>query len=423
MPQLKIEGPACLRGRIGLSGAKNAALPIMIASLLSNQPLTLENVPSLNDVIILSQILDGFGISIQKTQDNQTLILDAASIKESNNLHSLTKMRAGILLLGPLGFRLGKVTLPLPGGDPIGARPIGFHTEGLEKMGASIIFHGNEVSIDVRKGLAGITYEFPRISVGATEALIMAACLAKGTTILRNVAIEPEVEDLITVLRKMGAVIYPTGYRELHIEGADGLLTTKVEHQIIPDRIECGSYMMACASLKESEIFIENGSKKLVGETLMDILTYMGVEISESPEGIGIARKGILNSTNILTAPWPGFATDLQAQFTTLCTQAEGASSIEETIFENRFQQIQMLRTMGANIQLHDNKVTVEGPTELTATDHAIARDIRASFSLVIAGLIAKGTSTIYDEGHLQRGYEHLDKKLSALGACVSWHD
>ena len=424
MERLHIEGGHFPKGRIVIGGAKNAALPIIIASLLSKQTITLQNVPRLDDIAVIEQVLSKMGVENNYSEASETVEINTSGLRhvDIDSLSILKSMRAGILMLGPLGYRLGKVTLPLPGGDPIGKRPIGLHLDGLEKMGATIERHSNAVSIEVKSGLAAIDYEFPRISVGATEALIMSACLAKGTTRLQNIAIEPEILNLIDMLRTMGATIYQEGHRRLIIKGNDDLLDKGASHRIIEDRIECGSYAMAFAACHEADILLVGGSCELLGQTVVSALSEMGVMLNQSADGLKVELdKGGLKGLNILTAPWPGFATDLQAQLTVLCTQARGLSSIEETVFEDRFQQIKSLCSMGAIIEQQGNRAIIQGPCKLQATDNVVANDIRASFSLVIAAIIANGNTTIIDNGHLKRGYENIDKKLSNVGVPARW--
>jgi UDP-N-acetylglucosamine 1-carboxyvinyltransferase len=417
--RLRIEGGVSLNGSLTVGGAKNAALPSMVASVLSDQPVRLCHVPKLDDVKVMETVLRAVGVETEHHDEEWQLSASSLHAPKPHALEAMKRMRAGILLLGPLAARLGKASLPMPGGDPIGKRPIGYHLAGLEKMGGLVERSGEHVSLTFPHPPQAIEYEFPGISVGATEALIMSASLAKGRSILKNVALEPEILDLIAMLRTMGASIEHEAHRTLIVEGAEGVLSG-CTHAVMRDRIECGSYAIATIA-SQGKTLLKGGSLALLGESVSVILTSMGAKLEDVPHGLEVTSHMPLKATRVLTAPWPGFATDLQAQLTVLCTQSEGESSLEETVFEDRFQQVDTLIAMGARIQRQGNLITIQGPTPLHQVDEAIAHDIRASFSLVIAALIAQGTTLITDAGHLKRGYENLVPKLQSLGALASW--
>ena len=403
-------------GEICISGAKNAALPLMAATLLTSENVVLTNIPELSDIETLSRLLSQLGTTIEKKQKNE-IIFHAKNIKSTCAPYDLVrKMRASILVLGPLVARFGKAKVSLPGGCAIGARPVDLHLEGLKKMGAQIDLTEGYVHASAPQGLHGAHIHFPKISVGATENILMAACLAKGETRITNAACEPEIMDLTTCLKKMGAQIESSESGEIFIQGVASLNGT--HHHVISDRIEAGSYAIA-AGITNGDLILTNTNLSphdIIGNTLQ----RAGLAVEETTKGTRVFRKSdhILN-TQIITEPYPGFPTDLQAQIMTLLTLSTGTSNIQETIFENRFMHVPELARMGAKIELSGAKAKIIGVPALKAA-HVMATDLRASISLVLAGLAAKGTTVVHRVYHLDRGYEELESKLSACGAKIS---
>nr|WP_321458376.1 UDP-N-acetylglucosamine 1-carboxyvinyltransferase [uncultured Cohaesibacter sp.] len=424
MDAIRIVGGAKLNGEIPISGAKNAALPLMIASLLTDEALILDNLPRLRDVQQLQQILSNHGVSYmiegkrpgQDTMAGQTVHLQAAEIIDTCAPYDLvSKMRASFWVIGPLLTRMGHCEVSLPGGCAIGTRPVDFFIDGLAAMGAKIEIENGYVVADAPGGLSGGEYTFPRISVGATHTLMMAATLAKGKTILKQAAKEPEVVDLAECLIAMGAKISGAGTDTITIEGVEKLHGAR--HSVLPDRIETGTYAMAVA-MTGGDVFLKGARADLL-QSALDVLSNTGTTIESSPEGIRVARNGApLKAVSVATNPFPGFPTDLQAQFMALMTMAEGTSTITETIFENRFMHVQELARLGAKISLDGQKAYVTGVNKLKGAQ-VMATDLRASVSLVIAGLVAEGETKVNRVYHLDRGFERLEDKLAACGATI----
>ena len=413
MDRIRIRGGRRLAGQIAIGGAKNAALPLMAASILADEPLTLTNTPALADIATLATLLEQLGVVV--TRDGRTTKLDCARVTSTTAPYDLVrKMRASVLVLGPLVARERKARVSLPGGCAIGARPVDLHLKGLEAMGARIELAEGYVEALAPQGLRGAEIVFPFVSVGATENLLMAATLARGTTVLKNAAREPEVEDLANCLAAMGARIEGIGSDRLVVHGTDRLGGTT--HSILPDRIETGTYAMAAA--------ITGGDVELTGtrigllEATVAAMREAGISVEPTGDGFRVSRSGPIRGTDVMTEPYPGFATDLQAQMMALLAVAEGASMITETIFENRFMHVPELRRMGANINLHGSSAMVRGVARLTGAP-VMATDLRASVSLVIAGLAAAGETVVNRVYHLDRGYERLEAKLAACGADI----
>ena len=424
MDKIRIRGGTPLRGTIQIGGAKNAALPLMAASLLTDDTLTLSNVPDLADIATLASLLAqlGVAVSIDSAAANggnagRVLSLYAGKIASTTAPYDLVrKMRASILVLGPLVARAGRARVSLPGGCAIGTRPVDLHLKGLQQLGADIELKEGYVEARAPQGgLVGSEIVFPAVSVGATENLLMAASLARGETVLANAAREPEVSDLARCLVAMGATIDGIGTDTIRVQGARRL--HGATHAIVPDRIETGTYAMAAAAT--------GGDIELIGARLdlltaaFDALRGAGVAVTATDEGIRVQRTNSpLAGTDVMTEPYPGFPTDLQAQMMALLSVAEGASMITETIFENRFMHVPELRRMGANINLHGASAMVRGVPRLTGAP-VMATDLRASVSLVIAGLAAEGETVVNRVYHLDRGYERLEEKLAACGAEI----
>jgi UDP-N-acetylglucosamine 1-carboxyvinyltransferase len=424
MDRIRIIGGERLTGTIPISGAKNAALPLMIASLLTRETMTLRNVPRLADVTLLSRILGNHGVDImvvgkkvgQRTGDGQTYKLTATEIVDTTAPYEMvTRMRASFWVLGPLLARFGETKVSLPGGCAIGTRPVDLHLEGLKKLGAEIELEGGYVIARAPRGLTGARISFPKVSVGATHNILMAAVRAKGETVIENAAREPEVMDLATCLVEMGAKIDGIGTSTLVIEGVPEL--HGAEHSVLPDRIETGTYAMA-AAITGGEVMLEGARPDLLQEAL-SILRLSGVEIEERPTGIKIARNGHgLEPVTVDTAPFPGFPTDLQAQLMALMCLAQGTSKLRETIFENRFMHVQELARLGAQIDLKGDTAMVTGVDRLRGAQ-VMATDLRASVSLIIAGLAAQGETLVGRVYHLDRGFERIEEKLRQCGAHI----
>ncbi|MFN4011835.1 UDP-N-acetylglucosamine 1-carboxyvinyltransferase [Pannonibacter sp.] len=424
MDSIKIVGGSQLNGVIPISGAKNATLPLMIASLLSDETLTLGNVPRLRDVAQLNHILSNHGVDYsvdgkrvgQDDLKGQTLHLTARTIVDTTAPYELvSKMRASFWVIGPLVARERRARVSLPGGCAIGTRPVDFFIEGLTKLGASIDIEAGYVVVNAPKGLVGARIEFPKVSVGATHTLMMAATLAKGETELVNAAREPEVVDLANCLIGMGAKIEGAGTSVIRIQGVDRLHGHR--HAVIPDRIEAGTYAMAVA-MTGGDVVLENARADLF-ESALDVLRQTGAEITEVDGGLRVYRNGNgIAPVDITTEPFPGFPTDLQAQFMALMTRAGGQSRITETIFENRFMHVQELARLGARIRIDGHTAIVDGVSTLRGAP-VMATDLRASVSLVIAGLAAEGETNVSRVYHLDRGFERLEEKLSRCGAVI----
>ncbi len=422
MDKIIIRGGKSLSGIIPISGAKNAALPIMAASILTDQALSLSNVPHLADITTMANLLRPMGVEIgvgDRVNDphgGHVLELTAREIVDTTAPYDLVrKMRASVFVLGPLLARCGEAKVSLPGGCAIGARPVDLHCHGLELMGAEIDLDGGYIHARAPGGLKGAKITFSKVSVGATENLMMAATLARGETQLINAAAEPEVVDLANCLNAMGADIEGMGSNIITIRGVPSLHGAR--YRIIPDRIETGTYAIAAA--------VTGGQVELIGarldhiSSLAEMLVRAGIDVNETPDGISIARmNGHVRGVDIMTEPFPGFPTDLQAQAMSLMTVAEGAAMITETIFENRFMHVPELARMGANITVHHGSALVRGVETLRGAP-VMATDLRASVSLVVAALAAEGETTISRVYHLDRGYERLEEKLAACGADV----
>lgn len=424
MDSIVVTGGNRLNGTIPISGAKNATLPLMIASLLSEEPLVLENVPELADVNSLTRILANHGVDYRvegkrrgsKNNFGRTIHFFANEIVDTTAPYELVStMRASFWVIGPLLGRMHEARVSLPGGCAIGTRPVDLFIESLEAMGAEIEVEAGYVNAKAPGGLVGAVYKFPKVSVGATHVAMMAATLAKGTTVLENSAREPEVKDLADCLIGMGAKIKGAGTSTITIEGVEKLHGHK--HRVLPDRIETGTFAMAVA-MTGGDVQLEGAQAGLL-QNALDTLVEAGVTVEPNNTGIRIARNGrSLKPVNITTDPYPGFPTDLQAQFMALMTKAAGQSEIKETIFENRFMHVQELARLGANIKIDGNNATVTGVEKLTGAP-VMATDLRASMSLVIAGLVAEGDTTVNRVYHLDRGFERLEEKLSACGAKI----
>jgi UDP-N-acetylglucosamine 1-carboxyvinyltransferase len=420
MDKIWIRGGVPLEGVIPIGGAKNAALPLMAASLLTSETLTLTNVPILADIATMANLLVQHGVAVGRggegAESGHVVELSAEHITSSTAPYDLVrKMRASVLVLGPLVARCGRARVSLPGGCAIGPRPVDLHIRGLQQLGAEVELREGYIDARAPKGLRGAEIAFPAVSVGATENLLMAATLAEGETLLLNAAREPEIIDLADSLVKMGARIDGIGSDRLRIVGVPRLHGTT--HSIIPDRIETGTYIMAAAATG-GEVMLTGTRLDLVA-TAARILEGAGIEVTESVDGLLVRRSAEhLEGVDIMTEPYPGFPTDLQAQVMALMTIAKGAAMITETIFENRFMHVPELARMGANINVHGASALVRGVDRLMGAP-VMATDLRASVSLVVAGLAAAGETVINRVYHLDRGYERLEDKLSACGARI----
>ncbi|MBZ9967536.1 UDP-N-acetylglucosamine 1-carboxyvinyltransferase [Mesorhizobium sp. BR1-1-2] len=425
MDRIRIVGGNKLAGSIPISGAKNAALPLMIASLLTDDTLTLENVPHLADVEQLIRILGNHGVdySVNGRREKQnegysrTINFSARNIVDTTAPYELvSKMRASFWVIGPLLARMGEAKVSLPGGCAIGTRPVDLFLEGLQALGADIDVDTGYVIAKTRNGrLVGNRYVFPKVSVGATHVLMMAASLAKGETVLENAACEPEIVNLAECLNAMGAKISGAGTPTITIDGVEALSGARV--RVIPDRIETGTYAMAVA-MTGGDVVLEGARPDLL-QTALDVISQTGAEITQTNSGIRVKRNGAgISPVDVTTAPFPAFPTDLQAQFMGLMTMAKGKSRITETIFENRFMHVQELARLGAHITLSGQTAIVEGVPKLKGAP-VMATDLRASVSLVIAGLAAEGETTVNRVYHLDRGFERLEEKLSNCGAVI----
>lgn len=417
MDKLFISGGNRLHGEIAISGAKNAALPILCAALLAETPLHLSSIAALKDIDTTIKLLDTMGVKIERHGDKVTL--DASEVASFEATYEMVKtMRASILVLGPLLARFGTARVSLPGGCAIGSRPVDLHIKGLQAMGAAIhITHGyiqaSTLHLPNRR-LQGARYYMDLVTVTGTENLMMAAALAQGTTVLENAAKEPEVIDLAEMLIKMGAKITGAGTDVITIEGVEKLNGTT--HNVVCDRIEAGTYMVA-AAMTGGEVKLLNARADLL-DAVIEKLREAGATVTSDADTITVKSDGKLKAVNIRTAPHPAFPTDMQAQFMALNTIAEGVSKVTETIFENRFMHVQELQRMGAEISIDGNTALVQGVSALDGAT-VMATDLRASASLVLAGLVARGDTTIERIYHLDRGYENLEQKLNALGANV----
>ena len=417
MDLIVVKGGRELNGKIHIAGAKNAALALMPATLLSEEPLTLTNAPRLSDIKTMTKLLESLGSEISSLQDGKVQVMSThGSINTTADYDIVRKMRASNLVLGPLLAREGNAIVSLPGGCAIGARPMDIHTDSLEKMGASIVLNDGYLHAKAAGGrLKGAVIDFPFASVGATENIMMAATLAKGTTVINNAAREPEIVDLATCLRAMGAQIDGEGTSRIEIQGVDRL--GGATHPVVTDRIELGTYMLA-AVFTGGEIECIGGRMHLV-ESFAAKLDAAGIDVSETKDGLKVKRRGDRpRAVNVKTEPFPGFPTDLQAQMMAMLCFAEGTSVLEETIFENRFMHAPELVRMGAKIDVSGNTATVTGVDKMKGAP-VMATDLRASVSLILAALASEGETIVNRVYHLDRGYEHVEEKLSAVGAQI----
>ena len=415
MDKFRITGGHALHGRVSISGAKNSALPCMAAALLTPETVILHNLPYVRDIITQRRLLEDVGATVL-TPELRTHKITASHVELFEAPYELVRtMRASVLVLGPLLARFGKAKVSLPGGCAIGTRPIDLHLAGFEKFGAEVKLEGgNVVARAPEGGLRGADIEFEKVTVTGTENLMMAAALANGTTTLKNAAREPEIVDLADLLNKMGARVNGAGEDTIHIEGVTSL--TGAEHTIIPDRIETGTFIVA-AALTGGELEIKDCRPDHL-TAVIEQLTAAGVELQELNPTTLLAKSNGLRAKDVSTAPYPEFPTDMQAQYMVLMTQAEGRTSIVETVFENRFMHASELQRMGAHIAIHGSEAVVDGPTSLTGA-RVIASDLRASASLVLAGLVAQGETVIDRVYHIDRGYERIEAKLRAVGADI----
>ncbi len=413
MDRIRIVGGRPLKGTIPISGAKNAALPLMAACLLTDKPLTLTNLPALADIKTLTSLLEQHGAKI--TQGDHTITMHAAEIPNTVAPYDIVRrMRASVLVLGPLLARFGNAVVSMPGGCAIGTRPIDLHLGALEKMGAKIHIGRGYIHAEAPKGLKGAHIKFDKVSVGATENVLMAAALAKGETVMENAAREPEVSDLAKCLVAMGAKIEGIGTDRLVVKGVPRL--EGATHKVVADRIEAGTYAMA-AAMTHGDITLEGADAGHLA-SLSEVLRKTGSEVEETAAGLRIKANGAISGADVMTEPFPGFPTDLQAQYMALMSVSDGAAMITETIFENRYMHVPELARMGANITIHGSSALVRGVEKLFGAE-VMATDLRASSSLVLAGLVAEGETIINRIYHLDRGYENLEKKLAACGAEI----
>jgi UDP-N-acetylglucosamine 1-carboxyvinyltransferase len=413
--RIRIRGGRPLEGTIRIGGAKNAALPLMAAGLLTDERLTLTNVPALADIDTMASLLGTLGIAVEPVgNDGRTLSIGGAITSSEAPYDIVRKMRASVLVLGPLVARTGTARVSLPGGCAIGTRPIDLHLKALEQLGAEISLEAGYVTATARKGLKGAHVIFPFVSVGATENLMMAASLAEGTTTIANAAREPEIGDLAACLTAMGARIEGVGTDKLTVEGVARL--SAASHAIIPDRIETGTYACA-AAITGGAVLLEGAKLEHLG-AVVRTLREAGVEVAEVEGGLSVKRLNGLHGADAMTEPYPGFPTDMQAQFMALMSVANGASMVTETIFENRFMHVPELARMGARIVVHGASAIVRGVPALSGAP-VMATDLRASVSLVLAGLAATGETIVNRVYHLDRGYERVEEKLAACGAAI----
>jgi len=416
MDRIKITGGNQLHGEIQIGGAKNAALPLMAASLLTHESLTLENLPGVADIYAMGALLSELGVSVSMDAEARNVVLDGGNVTETTAPYDIVrKMRASVLVLGPLLARFGKARVSLPGGCAIGTRPVDLHLTALEQMGAEIELTGGYIDARVEGRLKGANILFPSVTVGGTENILMAAVLGDGETVIANAAREPEVTDLALCLQSMGADISGIGTDTLRIVGVPEL--GSATHKILPDRIETGTYAIASA-ITGGDVVLK-GAHLASNDSVFSVLQRAGVDIVEADNGIRVTRKnGRIRGVDIMTEPFPGFPTDMQAQFMALLCMADGASMITESIFENRFMHVPELLRMGADINVHGSSAIVRGVEHLSGAP-VMATDLRASVSLVLAGLAADGITEVSRVYHLDRGYERIEEKLAACGAQI----
>ena len=416
MQKLIIKGKRELSGKISISGSKNSTLPILAATILADRA-NIKNIPLVKDIFTMVELLNFIGLKT-KINKRKNLIEIKNYKKNLNTLapYKLVKtMRAGVLVLGSLLTRYGKAKVSLPGGCAIGTRPVDLHLFALKKLGAKIKIKDGYIFAEAKKGLKGTAIKFPSISVGATENALLASFKAKGKTILKNCAIEPEIKDLISFLKKLGANVNLKGRTITIIESKKNI--SQVSHEVIFDRIELGTYIIACALMAKNKVIINKINPKMI-KSEINLLKKIGVNIKKFKSSLIIKKNNNLKSINITTKPYPGFPTDLQAQLMVLLTQANGISKIKEDIFENRFMHVPELKRMGAQIEIKNKTAIIKGPTKLTGAE-VMATDLRASVSLVLAGLVAENRTIINRIYHLDRGYEFLENKLKKCKAEI----
>tara|TARA_B100000315_G_scaffold258468_1_gene310713 strand:+ start:653 stop:1909 length:1257 start_codon:yes stop_codon:yes gene_type:complete len=415
MQKLEIKGGRKILGTVIISGSKNATLPILASTILTNKKIIITNIPIVKDVETMVNLLKSMGSTVKLDKKTKKIeIINKKTLKTFAPYYLLKTMRAGVLVLGSLLAKYKVARVSLPGGCAIGSRPIDLHLNALKKMGANIKIKNGYIVASAKNGLKGCLIKFPKISVGATENILIASCFAEGKTKLRNCALEPEVQDLVRFLKKLGFKINWNGQRNIDVVGTRKLKS--VTHKVIFDRIEAGTYIIASA-LTNGNLIIKNIEPKFMS-TEINILNKMGVNIIKKKNYIIVNQLKKLNSVNIMTKPYPGFPTDLQAQIMVLMTKANGVSSIKESIFENRFMHVSELRRMGAHIEIKGNKAKIYGKSKLNGAE-LMATDLRASVSLVLAGLVALNKTTVNRIYHLDRGYENIEKKLLKCGAKI----
>ena len=415
MQKLEIKGGRKISGTVTISGSKNATLPILVSTILTNQKVIIKNVPIVRDVETMTELLSTLGSTVIFDKKRKKIeIENKKPLKTYAPYHLLKTMRAGVLVLGPLLAKYKTAKVALPGGCAIGSRPIDIHLNALKKMGAKIKIRNGYVIASAKKGLRGCSIRFPKISVGATQNVLIAACFTQGITKLRNCAQEPEVDDLINFLKKVGCKINRVGKRSINITGIKKL--KPATHEVIFDRIEAGTYIIA-AALTKGSLKIINIEPKIMSNEI-NLLKKMGVQITKKKKHVVVICKGKIKSANVVTKPYPGFPTDLQAQIMVLMIKANGVSTIKEKIFENRFMHVSELRRMGAHIETNGNQAKIFGNTKLNGAE-LMATDLRASVSLVLAGLVSSNTTVVNRIYHLDRGYEKIEKKLSSCGAKI----
>ena len=421
MQKFVITGGVPLSGEVRIAGAKNAVLKEMAAAVLTEEPVTLRNVPRISDVTILRELMGDIGFTVRRANGSKLEIQAKEAVWPFVPLEAGAKMRASFILLGPMLARFGRVILPNPGGDRIGRRPVDLHVAAMERLGARVVYrNGYYFASAPEGGLRGARFEFPTVTVMGTENAVLAATLARGTTVLDNVALEPEVDDLIGMLCAMGARIQRTAPRRIEIEGVDGL--GGVDHQVLGDRLEAETFAIA-AAVTGGEVEMHGARPEHLG-AFLEVCDRMGVPYEPLPSGAGLRVGPMgdarLRPADVKTAPYPGFATDHQAPLSVLMTQADGVSSIEETIFEDRLDHLRELVRMGAAIEvLDERRARISGPTALHGAEVGIA-DLRAGATLILAALSASGTSVISGVEHVDRGYEQIEAKLVALGAQIN---
>jgi len=415
MQKLEIRGGRKISGTIAISGSKNATLPILASTILTNKKVIVKNIPFVRDVETMSSLLNTIGSIVKLDKKAKTIeILNNKPLKTFAPYNLLKTMRAGVLVLGPMLAKYGKAKVSLPGGCSIGSRPIDLHLKALKKMGAKIRVKNGYIIASAKKGLKGALIKFPKISVGATENTLIASCFAKGKTRLRNCACEPEVKDLINFLKKLGCKIKQVGKRSLDVFGVTKLKS--ITYKVIFDRIEAGTYIIAVA-LTNGSVKITNIDPRFISNEI-SLLNRMNIKIIKKKNYILVKSQKKIKKISISTKPYPGFPTDLQAQIMVLMTKAKGISTIKENIFENRFMHVSELRRMGAHIEIFGNKAKIYGESKLHGAE-VMATDLRASVCLVLAGLVAKEKTIVNRIYHLDRGYEKIEKKLSNCGAQI----